>query len=94
MKIKPLDVQGTAMLQASLRSHNQVLREEKGLWASLTLRSSDTSRVMNAQGNVKLALQDFLGTNPDAHTTDTVKAWLVDNARNPSELLERLNACY
>jgi hypothetical protein len=94
MKTKPLDVQGTATLQASLRAHNHVLREENGLWASLTMRSSDTSRIMEAQKNVKLAFEAFLTTKPDAKTADVVKAWLVANARDPGDLLERLNASY
>lgn len=90
--MKPLDIQGTQTLQATLRAHNTVLKEEKGLWASLTLRSSDTGRVMEAQKNVKLAFKDFLATNPGPQTADVVKAWLLDNARNPGDLLERLNA--
>lgn len=92
--MKPLDVPGTSTLQATLRAYNKVDARENGFWASLTLRSSDTERVMEAQKAVKLAFKEFLATGPAAGVADTVKAWLIDNARDPDRLVERLNASY
>lgn len=92
--MKTLNVSGTQTLQATLRAHNKVQAQEHGLWASLTLRSSDTRRVMDSQRAVKSAFKDFLATGPTAETADVVKSWLLDNARRPDELLNRLNASY
>jgi hypothetical protein len=92
--LKTLNVPGTQTLQATLRAHNKVLGQEAGLWATLTMKSSDTERIMNAREQVKAAFQDWLTANPSSRADDTVKAWLVDNAREPDKLIARLNASY
>ena len=89
-----LNIPGTQTLQATLRAHNKVLGEEAGLWARLTMKSSGTERIMNARDQVKAAFEDWLTAKSPEASVDTVKAWLVDNARQPDKLIARLNATY
>jgi|GEM_PF-1919169 len=94
-KVPSSGVPGTETLRARLDVTNRQQKINDGAtlksFFNNLLSTPSFDDLYSTQQAVANSFIDFLKTAPSAEQKDTVTAWIMDNARNPTDLMDRID---
>ncbi len=85
------DIPHTQTLRAAVDAHNDVAsRKDIGLLRGLFVTGTSEYDLRDARELVRSSFQEFLTRNPNDNHRDIVKAWVINNAAEPVQLLKHI----